>query len=124
MLTTGQILKTKGDKSTDMLILLAGELTIKRKNKELTSVTPVEIVGEMGLITGDPRSAQIEVSKDATLMLINKMKFDVILKRDALVAAKIYRNMLATLCSRLQKANDRLDQKSKDADKKILTSMV
>ena len=132
LLTAGQkvnyqkdsILCKEGDKSTDMFILLAGELIIKRKNKELTSVTPVETVGEMGLITGNPRSAQIEVAKDATLMLINKMKFNVILKRDAMVAAKIYRNMLATLCSRLQEANDRLDQKSKDADKKILTSMV
>ena len=107
-----------------MLILLAGELVIRRKNKELTSVTPVEIVGEMGLITGHPRSAQVEVTKDATLILINKMKFNVLLKRDATVAAKIYRNMLITLCGRLQEANDRLDQSSKDEDKKIVRSMI
>ena len=132
LLTAGQmvnyqknsILCKEGDKSTNMLILLAGELTIRRKNKALTSVTPVEIVGEMGLITGHPRSAQVEVTKDATLILVNKMKFEVILKRDAMVAAKIYRNMLATLCSRLQEANDRLDQKSKVEDTKMVTSMV
>ena len=120
----GKILCKEGDKSTDMLILLAGELVVRRKNKELTSVTPVETVGEMGLITGLPRSAQIEVTKDATLILINKMKFDVLLKRDATVAAKIYRNMLITLCGRLQEANDRLDQSSKDEDKKIVRSMI
>lgn len=120
----GKILCKEGDKSTDMLILLAGELVIRRKNKELTSVTPVEIVGEMGLITGLPRSAQVEVTKDATLILINKMKFDVLLKRDATVATKIYRNMLIMLCGRLQEANDRFDQSSKDEDKKIVRSMI
>ena len=40
----GKILCKEGDKSTDMLILLAGELITKRKNKELISVTLVDIV--------------------------------------------------------------------------------
>ena len=118
------VLCKEGDKSTDMFILLAGELAIKKKNTELARVTPVEIVGEMGLVTSQPRSALVEVTKYATLILINKMKFDVILKKDADAAAKIYRNMLSSVCNKLREANARLAQKGGTEDRGIAASMV
>tara|TARA_B100000029_G_C17083772_1_gene781548 strand:+ start:139 stop:594 length:456 start_codon:yes stop_codon:yes gene_type:complete len=104
----GHLLCREGDKSTDMFILLAGELAVKKNSTTLASVKPVEVVGEMGLISGQPRSATVEVSRNATLIILNKLKFDVTLKKDSDAAAKVYKNILATVCNRLREANARL----------------
>ena len=106
----GHVLCREGDKSTDMYILLAGEAAVKRKDISLATVHPVEVIGEMGLISGQPRSAKVEVTRNATMIILNKLKFDVALKKDADSAAKVFRNMLRTVCNRLREANDRLLQ--------------
>ena len=118
------VLCKEGDKSTDMFILLAGELAIKKGNVELARVQPVEIVGEMGLITGQPRSAMVETAKNTTLLLISKMKFDVALKKDADAAAKIYKNMLNSVCNKLRQANARLTREKPVAGQEFEASMV
>ena len=104
----GHILCREGDKSTDMYILLAGEVSVRRKDVTLATVQPVEVIGEMGLVSGQPRSAKVEVTRNATLICLNKLTFDVALKKDADSAAKVFRNMLKTVCHRLRDANDRL----------------
>ena len=106
----GHVLCREGDKSTEMYILLAGEVSVRRNDVTLATVQPVEVIGEMGLISGQPRSAKVEATRNATLIVLNKLTFDVALKKDADSAAKVFRNMLKTVCHRLRDANDRLLQ--------------
>ena len=116
------ILCRNGDKSNAMYILLSGELTVKDDGLELARVKPVEIVGEMGLVTGEPRCASIEVAKNATLMAIGKMHFDVFLKSDLDMAVKIYKNMLDSLSQKLRENNAQL--KKIQSDDQLAVSVV
>ena len=120
----GSVLCKEGDKSTDMFILLSGELTITRRRTGLATVTPVDIVGEMGFITSQPRSAKVEVSKNSTVVTINKLKFDVVLKKDPDSAVKIYKSMLQSVCGKLREANARLAGEIKSSDGVDVASMV
>ena len=103
----GKRLCKDGERSTKNFLLLSGELVVRGKAAELAVIHPVEIVGEMGVVTSQPRSATIEVSQDATFLSIGKMPFDVLMKNDIDMAVKIYRNMLEALSQKLRDNNVR-----------------
>ena len=103
----GYILFRGGDNSNALYILLAGELTVRDVDVEVARIRPVEIVGEMGLVTNQPRCATIEVTQNATVMMIGKLRFDLFMKNDVEMAARIYKNILDTLSQRLKANNDR-----------------
>ena len=101
----GAVLCKEGDQSTDMLILLSGQLVVRSKQVELSAVKSSDVIGEMSLITGLPRSATIEVVEDATLLVIHKERFDTLMQENTDLAARIYRNMLVSLCAKLRHTN-------------------
>ena len=65
----------------------------------------VEVVGEMGVITGMLRSTNLEVESFAQLIVIAKTEFEVLLKADDHLAAKRYRRLVDVLCRRLRESN-------------------
>ena len=120
----GHILANDGDKSTAMYILLTGSLAIKSSEVELARVRAVDIVGEMGVVTNEPRCATIEVAEGASVMLISKIQFDAILRKDVDMAAKIYRNMVNSLCQKLRENNAQLAQSRSEAEREMAASAV
>ena len=104
----GHTLFRTGDRSTILYILLAGELVVKDGDTELARIKPVDIVGEMGVVSNQPRSATAEVTWDVTLISVGKMQFDVLLKNDVDMAARIYHNMLDSIFMKLRTTNERV----------------
>lgn len=119
-----QVLCQDGDNSTAMYILLDGELVVKDEDVELARLTPLDIVGEMGLVTGLPRCATIEVTEDATLMVVGRIEFDALLKTDGKMAAQIYKNMLDSLCRKLRENNVQLVKSRSKANRQIVASSI
>ncbi|MBT3211388.1 MAG: cyclic nucleotide-binding domain-containing protein [Planctomycetaceae bacterium] len=104
----GYTLFRQGDKSLGFYILLSGELVVLDGNTEIGHIKPVDIVGEMGMISNQPRSATIKVTKEATLINVPKMQFDALLKGDVDLAARVFRNMLDSLIGKLLTANEKI----------------
>jgi len=71
----GEVLCREGSKGEDMFILLVGELKISKDNKYITTIKPVEYIGEMALIEAKPRSATVEALTDCTLLKITRDQF-------------------------------------------------
>ena len=65
----------------------------------------VDVVGEMGVITGMLRSATLEVESFARLIVIAKTEFEVLVEANDHMAAKIYRRLVDVLCRRLRESN-------------------
>ncbi len=132
LLRTGQVKKFfksqalchRGDNSTTMYVLLSGELVIKDDDIELARVTPPDIVGEMGVVTGQPRCATIEVAEEATLMLIGRIEFEALLKTDTKMAAQIFRNMLDSICQKLRENNVQLVKNRSKGGRQIVASAI
>jgi signal transduction histidine kinase len=71
----GEVLCREGSPGDDMYILLAGELKITKETKFITTIKPVEYIGEMALIEAKPRSATVLAEKDSTLLRITRDQF-------------------------------------------------
>ena len=95
--------------SDEMYILLAGELAIETiEGIPVAKVTPVTTVGEMGVITGQKRSATVEVTGPSQILVIQKSHFERILRDDLNMRATIYRNIVAVLSAKLVDDNVRI----------------
>tara|TARA_B100000686_G_C15973892_1_gene564042 strand:- start:30 stop:479 length:450 start_codon:yes stop_codon:yes gene_type:complete len=101
----GTVLCKEAETSTDMFIPLSGELSGETNNLQLMAVKTSDVVGEMSLITGLPRSATIKVVREATLFVVHKEQFDNLMRENVDLAVKVYRNMLLSLCSKLRDTN-------------------
>jgi putative ABC transport system ATP-binding protein len=99
--TGGQVLFRAGDPSSDMLVLLSGRLRVSSADGvELAIVTPAAPVGEMGLITGQPRSATVEATDPSRVLALHKTAFDRLMRSHPAVSRHVYRNVVRTLAAR------------------------
>ena len=98
-----------GTKSTEMFILLSGSLTVMAPDgTPLTKLQPITTVGEMGLITGQPRAATVVAENKANIFVLPKIKFEVLMKKYPDIGFIIYRNIIQILSQRLEGTNKQL----------------
>lgn len=101
-----QVVCEAGSKSSEMYVLLAGQLVVRsRDGMPLATIDPIVTVGEMGIITGHPRSATVIAVKASSALALPKMKFDLLLKRSPEAGLTIFRNLIGTLTDRISENN-------------------
>ena len=86
-LDQNQVVFRQGDLADALYIVLAGRVRISVSNptgndKVLYFAGVGDVVGEMGLLSGDPRSATATTSTDAILLQLRKADFDALLAND------------------------------------------
>ena len=106
IITQGDYLFHKGDDSLEMFVLIKGELKVQLPDgKELTRIKPVGIVGEMGMFTGDSRSASVLASTDCIALSFNKSKLFSLMNKDCFLSIHILMSVIDDLSQKL-KANN------------------
>lgn len=76
----GRLMFSEGDPGTSLLVLTAGTVTIFRTSRGgeravLTVMKPPEVLGELALIDGAPRSASAEASTPTEALLVGRDSF-------------------------------------------------
>lgn len=95
-----------GDMSKDMYILLSGRLSVRTGTGiQVAVIDPIAPVGEMGIFTGEPRSATVVAAEKSTLLVLSKMHLDNLMRRSPDIELSISRNLITTLSNRLRAAN-------------------
>ncbi len=112
---------TAGEPSDEMLILVKGKLkAVSATGAVLGEILPGASTGEMGVFTGQPRSASV-LSTDATVgVVIRKPELDALLDRDWAMRCKVLENIIQLLSERLIEANiqiERFAKKSQEEEK-------
>jgi NTE family protein len=79
-LKSGDIVFTQGDPSHSLFILVSGKLvaiiaTVDAKPKIVGHISPIEAVGEMGALSGDPRSLTVKAVEDSQLLALPSETF-------------------------------------------------
>lgn len=120
----GKRLCKAGDHSNAMWILLAGKLSILDGETVLATLEAVDIAGEMGLVTGLPRSTTIQVTANVVLVEIQKLRLDALVKDDLDLERKLYRNMLQSLCGKLRQNNAQMTQAGTTLEREIAASLT
>ena len=106
-LTQGQSLFQKGDAGDGCYWLDRGNVKVtiisgKGEQRILAVLGPGSIVGELAMIDGLPRSANVEAIRDCSLSFVSRNVFTACLSEDP----KIYNYLVTTLASRLRQADD------------------
>ena len=104
----GDVLCEEGDESRSLSIVLRGKLAIQLHGVDLAHVSAVHIVGEMGVITDSTRCATVIAEEEATIVIIQKNRFNYVIGHDPELAATVYRNVLTATFSKLQAMNDHM----------------
>ncbi len=106
---TDEVLCAHGTFSEEMFVLISGELTVEAPDgAELATVKPVTTVGEMGLVTKQERTATIKASKPTRVLVLQKSRFENLLRGDIAAQARIYRNIIGILSDRIVNDNTRM----------------
>ena len=100
-----------GEESNNMFILLKGKISIMFDSGiELQSISPAGTVGEMGIFTGEKRSASVFAVSDCTVLNFNKEEMFKLFSKDNDLSIKILLNVIKDLSQRIRKDNDQLEE--------------
>ncbi len=89
------------EQSNEMAILLSGQLGVfSVENRQVATVQPVAMVGEVGLITGQPRDATVRAIQQSSLLVLSKTSFDRLMRSNAAICLCVYRNVGCTMMER------------------------
>ena len=111
--TQNEVIYRQGEPSREMLILLQGRVAaVNEAGTVLGEILPGTTTGEMGVLTGQPRSATILALENASGFAITKVDLEKFL-RDQGVRLKVFENMVDVLCERLTGANLQIENFAK-----------
>jgi CRP-like cAMP-binding protein len=105
----GEAICSFGDQSAEMFILLSGALSVRsNKGFQIARIAPVSPVGEMGIFTGEPRSATVVCSEDSTFLVLAKGHLQHLLRRHPDIELIVSRRLIGILSQRIRDANQEL----------------
>ncbi len=106
---TGDTLCAQGDVSDSLFILLIGKLAVRIRNSAtIATITPVSSIGEMGVFTGEPRSATVEAMEKSALLRLSAKDLDILIERDPALGVRLMRRVIRILADRVSTDNARI----------------
>ena len=108
VLDKGETLCVLGDESSALYLLLMGKLAVKVHNSTVATIDPVTSIGEMGVFTGEPRSATVEAMEKSAILTLKKEDLDRLIEADPEIGVKIMRRVIGILSGRVSSDNIRI----------------
>jgi CRP-like cAMP-binding protein len=100
----GQVLTRQGAPGDELIVILDGAARIEANGKEVARKRSGDVIGEMALLDGRPRSATVVAATSMTLLVIERRAFDKLLD----TIPGLARKLLTELSSRLRDADEAL----------------
>ncbi len=108
-LEPGDILCSQGEASTALYILLFGKLAVRIVNSSaIASIDPVTSIGEMGVFTGEPRSATVEAMEKSALLRLDAGDLNRLIDQNPVMGVKMMRRVIQVLSGRVSADNIRI----------------
>jgi signal transduction histidine kinase len=106
------VLCSEGAPGQDMFILLEGRLQIFKDKRAITTISPVDYIGEMAIIEEKPRSATVICSTPVKLLRITSAQF----KQYLASQPRSLVSLMQTLSQRIRKDTKQLAQEYEKAN--------
>jgi CRP-like cAMP-binding protein len=113
----GENIINMGEEGKNMYILYKGQAKIHADDVKIAEVFPVTILGEMALLTSEPRNASVTAEEDCKLLSLSKNAFDLISEDNI----DFYKSIVVTIIKKLQKQNNELIEFSRNTRKILAT---
>lgn len=114
-----EILCLADEESNEVFILISGQIKIAFPDGQLiTTINPVGFIGEMGLFTGKPRSADVIATRESIALVITKTNLMNLFSQDPELGKTVLLNVIGDLADKLRKDNV-LIEKLKDTRRSL-----
>lgn len=81
----GEVIVRQGDESTELFMILRGETVVTLESadveREITRLNAGQFFGEMALVTGEKRKANVKAAQDCELLVIDREAFEAVLRK-------------------------------------------
>jgi len=121
-LKIGDTIFEEGEPSTDMVIVLNGQVEIYKDEAKVCTLDPPTLVGEIGLFTESPRNATVLAVEDSISLTITQDDINSFFQREQRLSQKIYRNIILSLRNKINNDNQQimsLQEELREKDEKI-----
>ena len=95
----------EGEPLDDLFIVVGGELSVRKAEREIARLGSGEVVGEMSLLDSRPPSATVVAAADALVFAIPQRSLRSKLDQDTAFAARFYRALCTFLANRLSRTD-------------------
>ena len=99
----GQTLFYKGTSGEQMYVVMAGTINLLDGDKLIATLKTGDTLGEMALISNEPRSATAVAGEDSKLFVLTETTFQKLMTKR--VAIRILLNIIGTLSTRIRESN-------------------
>lgn len=85
----GQTIMAQGETGNTMDIILSGLVGVSVGGREVAKLTPGQIFGEMALLTGEPRAADVRALEPTACLVVDREGFRMVLARHPVVVDRV-----------------------------------
>lgn len=90
-LPAGKVLMREGERGREFFVIISGEVDVRRKGRKLRTLGAGDFVGEMALLSKEPRSATVTAMTELDVLVITDGNFLALLDRTPELWLKISR---------------------------------
>ena len=112
----GETIIKEGLDDYSFCILISGDVAVKKRGQDLTTLKAGDCFGEMGYLAKSRRTATISALNDACILRINETQME---QAPDSVQARFNKVFLKTLVQRLEKASDVLTSQGESDDRGV-----
>jgi len=85
----GKVLTTQGEPGREFMIIEDGTARVEIDGRTVAHLGPGDFMGELSLITGDPRTATVTATSDMIVRVLNRREFSSMLDESPRLCRKI-----------------------------------
>jgi len=100
----GAVLAKQGAQGMEAILIVDGRARVEGDGKAIAELGPGDVVGEMSVIDGKPRSATVIAATRMNLLVLHRRDFMSLLE----TVPGLQRKLLVTLCERVRQADQAL----------------
>ena len=109
----GEVIYSEGDHDESMAIIAKGSIKITKTDNSNNTATLAQLhasqsLGEMALIDGEPRSADVIASTNAVLLILNKKSMNQLSRKYPPLGIALLWKIARTISQRLRKTSSNL----------------
>jgi CRP-like cAMP-binding protein len=93
----GQVINRQGDIGTGFFVIVSGGVRVVRDGAEVAALGPGDFFGELSVLDGRPRIAQVIAAEATTCLAIATWDFEAVLLAEPRVALAILRGLAGRL---------------------------
>ena len=85
----GRSLTRQGEVGREFMIIMDGTAVVRRGGRKVAELGPGDFLGELAVLSGAPRTADVVATSDMTIETLNRREFMSLLDESAAIAKKI-----------------------------------